>query len=181
MSVATGTLEDENYQTAVTPSPSTCSPVPRSGGQAPPRGLGRSAPNRRARSWPPPNRCRIVGQDRGSWRRDQRSLLRRRLRFLDSARKDIFIPGHRGEDVRNTSGAEPRPRGYPAGLFKPIDASAGAVQGREKVVRDLCEASKDRPGDILVCGMTMPAWTYCSQWPLPWLQTPVVGSRDRSS
>ncbi len=43
---------------------------------------------------PPPNCCRTVGQDRGFWRRDQRTLLRRGLRFLDSARKDAFTLGH---------------------------------------------------------------------------------------
>ena len=40
-----------------------------------------------------------------------------------------------------------------------IGASAGTVQGPARVVRDLSEASKVKPGDILVCEMTMPAWT----------------------
>ena len=44
--IATGTLGDEKYQAAVSPSPSTGS------GQAPPRGLGRWGPNRRAPSRP---------------------------------------------------------------------------------------------------------------------------------
>jgi phosphohistidine swiveling domain-containing protein len=38
-------------------------------------------------------------------------------------------------------------------------ASPGTVQGRATVVHDLSEASKVRAGDILVCEMTMPAWT----------------------
>jgi len=38
-------------------------------------------------------------------------------------------------------------------------ASSGTVQGRAKVVRSLSEASKVQPGEILVCEMTMPAWT----------------------
>ena len=60
--------------------------------RAKPRGLGRSAPNRRAPSRPLRTDVVLSGQDRGSWRRDQRSLLRRGLRFLDSARKDILVP-----------------------------------------------------------------------------------------
>src|SRR5262249_41067584 len=38
-------------------------------------------------------------------------------------------------------------------------ASRGTVQGRAKVVRNLSEASKVEPGDVLVCEMTMPPWT----------------------
>jgi pyruvate,water dikinase len=38
-------------------------------------------------------------------------------------------------------------------------ASPGTVQGQAKVVHDLSEASKVQRGDILVCEMTMPAWT----------------------
>ena len=41
--------------------------------------------------------------------------------------------------------------GYPA--------SSGAVTGVAKVVMTLDEAGKLEPGDILVCRMTMPAWT----------------------
>ena len=40
-----------------------------------------------------------------------------------------------------------------------IGASAGTVQGPARVVRDLSEASKLKPGDVLVCEMMMPAWT----------------------
>ncbi len=40
-----------------------------------------------------------------------------------------------------------------------IGASPGTVQGKAKVVRDLSEASKIDPGDIMVCEMTMPPWT----------------------
>jgi len=38
-------------------------------------------------------------------------------------------------------------------------ASPGTVRGPAKVVRDLTEASKVSPGDILVCEMTLPPWT----------------------
>ena len=41
--------------------------------------------------------------------------------------------------------------GYPA--------SSGVVTGEAKVVMTLDEAGKIEPGDILVCQMTMPAWT----------------------
>jgi phosphohistidine swiveling domain-containing protein len=38
-------------------------------------------------------------------------------------------------------------------------ASPGTVRGTARVVRDLTEASKVRPGDILVCETTLPPWT----------------------
>jgi rifampicin phosphotransferase len=40
-----------------------------------------------------------------------------------------------------------------------IGASPGTVQGRATIVHNLSEASKVQSGDILVCEMTMPAWT----------------------
>jgi pyruvate,water dikinase len=40
-----------------------------------------------------------------------------------------------------------------------IAASPGTIRGPAKVVRDLAEASKVSPGDILVCEMTLPPWT----------------------
>ena len=40
-----------------------------------------------------------------------------------------------------------------------IAASPGVVTGRAKVVRSLDEASKLQQGDIMVCEMTLPAWT----------------------
>jgi pyruvate,water dikinase len=40
-----------------------------------------------------------------------------------------------------------------------IASSSGVVTGTVKVVRRLDEADKLEPGDILVCHMTMPAWT----------------------
>lgn len=46
-----------------------------------------------------------------------------------------------------------------ASIIKGVGASAGTVQGRAKVVRNLSEASKVEPGDVLVCEMTMPPWT----------------------
>jgi phosphoenolpyruvate synthase/pyruvate phosphate dikinase len=38
-------------------------------------------------------------------------------------------------------------------------ASPGTVHGRATVVHNLSEATKVQSGDILVCEMTMPAWT----------------------
>jgi len=38
-------------------------------------------------------------------------------------------------------------------------ASKGVATGTAKVVRQLSESDKLEPGDILVCQMTMPAWT----------------------
>jgi len=40
-----------------------------------------------------------------------------------------------------------------------IAASAGTVTAPARVVRSLSEAGKLQPGDVLVCEMTMPAWT----------------------
>lgn len=40
-----------------------------------------------------------------------------------------------------------------------IPASPGTARGPAKVVRDLEEASKLNPGDVLVCEMTLPPWT----------------------
>ncbi|MEX0785124.1 MAG: PEP-utilizing enzyme, partial [Dehalococcoidia bacterium] len=40
-----------------------------------------------------------------------------------------------------------------------IGASAGTVTAPARIVRSLSEAGKLQPGDILVCEMTMPAWT----------------------
>jgi phosphohistidine swiveling domain-containing protein len=40
-----------------------------------------------------------------------------------------------------------------------IGSSGGTVTGTVKVVRTLDEADKLEPGDIMVCHMTMPAWT----------------------
>lgn len=58
----------------------------------------------------------------------------------------------------NGSGMPPEPSTDPA-IITGIPASAGTVQGRAKVVRNLAEASKIDPGDIPVCEMTMPPWT----------------------
>jgi phosphohistidine swiveling domain-containing protein len=40
-----------------------------------------------------------------------------------------------------------------------IAASPGTARGPAKVVRDLAEGSKVKPGDVLVCEMTLPPWT----------------------
>ncbi len=46
-----------------------------------------------------------------------------------------------------------------AKVIRGIPSSAGTVTGTVKVVRTLDEAGKLEPGDVLVCHMTMPAWT----------------------
>ena len=55
-------------------------------------------------------------------------------------------------------GLPPEPSRDPA-IITGIPASMGTVQGPAKVVRRLEEASNVKPGDILVCEMTQPAWT----------------------
>ena len=55
-------------------------------------------------------------------------------------------------------GVPREPSGDPS-IITGTGASAGTVQGRARVVRSLAEASKVQPGDVLVCEMTMPAWT----------------------
>jgi pyruvate,water dikinase len=44
-------------------------------------------------------------------------------------------------------------------IINGVGASAGTVTATARVVRTLAEAHKLQPGDILVCEMTMPAWT----------------------
>ena len=46
-----------------------------------------------------------------------------------------------------------------ASVIKGIAASPGTVSGTAKVLKDLSEASKLEPGDIMVCEMTLPPWT----------------------
>ncbi len=55
-------------------------------------------------------------------------------------------------------GMPPEPSRDPS-IITGIAASPGVAQGRAKVVRRLSEAGKVEPGDVLVCEMTMPAWT----------------------
>ena len=56
-------------------------------------------------------------------------------------------------------GAGSEPSRDPA-VITGIGASAGTARGKAKVAKSLPEASaKIEPGDILVCEMTMPAWT----------------------
>ncbi len=44
-------------------------------------------------------------------------------------------------------------------IINGVGASAGTVTAPARVVRTLAEAHKLQPGDVLVCEMTMPAWT----------------------
>ena len=60
--------------------------------------------------------------------------------------------------LRKMLGVPPEPSQDPD-VITGTGASPGTVQGRAKVVRNLSEASKIQPGEILVCEMTMPAWT----------------------
>ena len=55
-------------------------------------------------------------------------------------------------------GTRPEPSHDPK-VINGIPASAGTVTATARVVRSLAEAGKLRPGDALVCEMTMPAWT----------------------
>ena len=55
-------------------------------------------------------------------------------------------------------GSPVEPSSDPA-IIAGIAASPGTARGPAKVVRDLTEASKVSPGDILVCEMTLPPWT----------------------
>ncbi len=55
-------------------------------------------------------------------------------------------------------GAPVEPSTDPA-VISGIAASPGTARGPAKVVRDLAEASKLSPGDVLVCEMTLPPWT----------------------
>jgi phosphohistidine swiveling domain-containing protein len=45
------------------------------------------------------------------------------------------------------------------GVLRGIAASAGVVRGTARVVRRLADATRLRPGDVLVTGSTSPAWT----------------------
>ena len=60
--------------------------------------------------------------------------------------------------LRKMLGMPPEPSRDPD-VITGTSASPGTVQGRAKVVHNLPEASKVHSGDILVCDMTMPAWT----------------------
>ena len=55
-------------------------------------------------------------------------------------------------------GTPPEPSQDPK-VINGIGASAGTVTATVRVVRSLSEAGKLQPGDVLVCEMTMPAWT----------------------
>ena len=55
-------------------------------------------------------------------------------------------------------GTQPEPSQDPQ-VINGIAASAGTVTATVRVVRSLAEAHKLQPGDVLVCEMTMPAWT----------------------
>jgi phosphoenolpyruvate synthase/pyruvate phosphate dikinase len=90
--------------------------------------------------WPSPRtlhhrKCGMVAQE--DWREPS---------WPDSPRqrKILGVPAEPSQDPNVVSGT---------------GASPGTVHGRATVVRNLSEASKIQSGDILVCEMTMPAWT----------------------
>jgi pyruvate,water dikinase len=60
--------------------------------------------------------------------------------------------------LRKMLGVPPEPSQDPD-VITGTGASPGTVQGRAKVVHTLAEASKVQAGNILVCELTMPAWT----------------------
>ncbi len=60
--------------------------------------------------------------------------------------------------LRKMLGVPAEPSRDPA-VITGTGASPGTVQGRAKVVHKLSEAGKVQSGDILVCELTMPAWT----------------------
>jgi len=55
--------------------------------------------------------------------------------------------------------APPVPQVQTSTVIRGTPASPGIVQGRAKVARSLEEASTIEPGQILVCEMTLPAWS----------------------
>jgi len=100
--------------------------------------------------------------------KDQRPLVAQRRAEIDKWSK-IIPPAAFGEppplmgDPMEEAFAKmfgiPREPSRDPSIIQGIGASAGTAQGRAKVVRSLSEASKVQGGDILVCEMTMPAWT----------------------
>lgn len=69
---------------------------------------------------------------------------------------DPFIEAMGGKMLGLMGSAEPS---RDPDVLNGVPASPGLVSGTAKVVKDLTEASKLEPGDIMVCEMTMPPWT----------------------
>ena len=70
-------------------------------------------------------------------------------RTLNTAQK-LFIKHFRGPDERLVQ----------EGLIvRGLAASQGVVKARARVVRDLADAGRLEPGDVLVCGVTSAPWT----------------------
>jgi phosphohistidine swiveling domain-containing protein len=67
-------------------------------------------------------------------------------------------PDPLGEGLAKLFGASPAPS-REQHVLRGIGASRGVARGTAKVVRRLEEAGKVQAGDVLVCDMTMPAWT----------------------
>jgi phosphohistidine swiveling domain-containing protein len=69
---------------------------------------------------------------------------------------DPFIAAMGGKMLGLSIEAEPH---RDPDVLSGVAASPGVVQGIAKVVRNLNQASKLEPGDIMVCEMTLPPWT----------------------
>jgi pyruvate,water dikinase len=99
---------------------------------------------------------------------DMRSLAAERRRELDHwaqvvpplALGDHSEPsGDPAEEFMTRFFGSPVERSNDPSIITGRPASPGVARGPAKVVRDLTEASKVSPGDILVCETTLPPWT----------------------
>jgi pyruvate,water dikinase len=85
-----------------------------------------------------------------------RALIDRRKEQFELHRK-LFPPAVMTSEGEVVEGAYPRD-GLPDGSLVGMGVSAGLVQGRARVVKDVDDADL-RPGDILVTTFTDPSWT----------------------
>jgi pyruvate,water dikinase len=70
-------------------------------------------------------------------------------RTLNTAQK-LFIKHFRGPDERLVQEGR---------VLRGLAASQGVVKSRARVIRDLDDAGRLEPGDVLVCGVTSAPWT----------------------
>jgi pyruvate,water dikinase len=100
--------------------------------------------------------------------KDFKSLIADRKAAMDRFSKIVPPPfigpppppsGDPVEDVLYRFFGTPVEPSTDASVLSGIAASPGVVTGRAKVVKSLDEASKLQQGDIMVCEMTLPAWT----------------------
>jgi pyruvate,water dikinase len=100
---------------------------------------------------------------------DKRGLVAQRRATFDAAAR-IVPPDHLGAPtpfnpdplfvaiIDKMFGLMPMEPSTDPDVIRGIAASPGTVQGTARVVRTLEEASKLRPGDVMVCEMTVPTW-----------------------